>query len=1353
MNLPITKYYKYKILLFLLCIIGHITVSGELQFRHYNSNDGLNNNTVFSIIQDGDGFMWFGTEKGLARFDGITFRHYYFKYDSNDGIPGNRIDQLETDYNGCVWLLWEGKLAKYNKVNDEFDAIEASYFSNSEVFVNYIFNGENGLLGICTNKGVWLYNYKEEKFEQQLELNERLILNDIGVAVYTEGLGYMILDNNAIYTLESLTSQSEKMILEYGEVVPNLRDGLRAISKGFDEEIIISAHSGIYTINKIELTIKPLMLPNTKALMSSSMVHCIECDIDGRIWIGTELGINVYNPDTKKLEVYQQNLKDKNALQDNAIYSIYKDKHHNMWVGTFFSGVSVNLRYGNSFTHYKAGENEKSLNGKAISQIVEDEIGNLWIASEDGGLSYFDIKTQSFQNFSDEGVKSLSYRNVHALAFDKRNRLWIGTYLGGLNILDDGIFRSQSYEQNKPWNLPSNDVYSLCMDKNGTIWVGTTAGLSYFDKTTGNLTRPEGDANSGWCMSIINGNDSTIWVGMWGRGLFRSSVDNKSFKSVSGYINDSNTPIPKNIISLEQTNDNLIWIGTTDNGLYSFDPATNKFRHIETLSTIPDNTIYSIIAEDNNRIWITTNNGLVLYNRTKENYKLYNVSDGLPINQFNYKSGLMHSNGNIYLGTVDGMVSFNPDRIVENTNVSEIKIVELTLFNKPIKPSLGKSVLQTAVFDTKEIRLKHNENSLGFKFALFDYTSPENNSYAYRMRGLNEKWQEVGNQNQANYAHIPHGAYVFEVKGCNNDGVWSENVASIAIQIEPPFWLSWKGYLVYLFILTSMIWGYWRYSRIRLAQHTELERVKLDKEKVEEVNKLKLKFFTNISHEFRTPLSLIIDPLQKVAEMKFRDKQLQETIHLILRNAKRLQVLVNQLLDFRKTETGQFTLSVEDSDIIDCINNVFIRFKPLANQQEIDFTFTQGSFPGKVWFDRKVVDIILNNLISNAFKFTPNGGQIEVVAKMIVSDITYVEITISDTGIGIAPKHLKRIFERFYQVENEESMRLGSGLGLALVQSLVDLHHGGITVRSKLRQGSSFSFRFPITKSSYKQEELHKTSFKQNNEAVTEVKQSGTEVEDSVIEKKSVKILLVEDNEELRSYIVQELNTLYLIEGVENGRIAWDKIKNDPPDIIVSDVMMPEMDGFELCKIIKNEIRTSHIPVILLTAKSGVDNQIDGLEYGADIYIEKPFNSKILKAHIYNLIQLKSMLIKRFTTEIGIEVSELTRSNKDKDFLKQAIQIVFKNLSDTDFGSNDLVQEMGLSRSLLYMKLKEVTGKSVGEFIQSIRIKEAARLLKANQLTISEIAYQTGFNDPAYFSRCFKKNFGISPKEYKSSIP
>jgi AraC-like DNA-binding protein len=400
-----------------------------------------------------------------------------------------------------------------------------------------------------------------------------------------------------------------------------------------------------------------------------------------------------------------------------------------------------------------------------------------------------------------------------------------------------------------------------------------------------------------------------------------------------------------------------------------------------------------------------------------------------------------------------------------------------------------------------------------------------------------------------------------------------------------------------------------------------------------------------------------------------------------------------------------------------------------------------------------VVDIILNNLISNAFKFTPNGGQIEVVAKMIVSDITYVEITISDTGIGIAPKHLKRIFERFYQVENEESMRLGSGLGLALVQSLVDLHHGGITVRSKLRQGSSFSFRFPITKSSYKQEELHKTSFKQNNEAVTEVKQSGTEVEDSVIEKKSVKILLVEDNEELRSYIVQELNTLYLIEGVENGRIAWDKIKNDPPDIIVSDVMMPEMDGFELCKIIKNEIRTSHIPVILLTAKSGVDNQIDGLEYGADIYIEKPFNSKILKAHIYNLIQLKSMLIKRFTTEIGIEVSELTRSNKDKDFLKQAIQIVFKNLSDTDFGSNDLVQEMGLSRSLLYMKLKEVTGKSVGEFIQSIRIKEAARLLKANQLTISEIAYQTGFNDPAYFSRCFKKNFGISPKEYKSSIP
>ncbi len=1348
-----SKWFKSILLLVFLIVISHSTIFGELKFKHYNSNDGLNNNTVFSIVQDGEGFMWFGTEKGLARFDGLNFYQYYYRYNSDDGIPGNKIEQLATDYHGDVWILSEGKVAKYSKTKDDFEVFKPIHSSKKDVYVNNLFKLENGDLGFCTNAGIFLFDHKLESFEQPWKLNSNLLTDNIQATIYTEDAGYWIFKKDAIYVLDSLNTISEKHIIVYGDKVPNLTQGLSGIIEGLSGEIFVSKiHSGVYEIDKNDYAVKPLMFSEGQKAISSNVVHCLELDTDGKLWIGTELGINIYNPRDKSLKLYQQDLQDKNALQDNAIYSICKDKQGNMWVGTFFSGVCVNLRYGNSFTHYIAGKSKNTLNGKALSQIVEDNKGNLWIGTEDGGLNYFDVKEQTFRHFSDEGGNSLSYRNVHALTIDKKSRLWIGTYLGGLNILDKGKFRLQSYEQDKPWNLPSNNIYSLCTDTRGKVWVGTMAGISYFDETTGNLVRPGGDANSGWCMSIINGNNNSLWAGMWGRGLFRSSKDNKSFKSVTGYINDSNIPIPENIISLEQTNDNLIWIGTTDNGLYSFDPATNKFKYIDALSTIPDNTIYSIIKENENKLWLTTNKGLVVYDRKKENYRLFTVGDGLPINQFNYKSGYMHSNGTIYLGTVEGMISFRPDKIVENTNIPEVKIVELLMFNKPVRASSKNSVLKTAIYEAKEIILKHNENSLGFRFALIDYTSPKNNSFAYRMKGLEEDWQEVGNQNQANYARIPHGTYTFEVKGCNSDGVWSDDVASIALVIKPPFWLSWWGYLVYFLAFVVVILGYWKYTLIRLAQRTELERAKMEKTKMEELNQLKLKFYTNISHEFRTPLNLIIDPLQKITERKFRDKHLQETTELILRNAKRLQVMVNQLLDFRKTETGQFVLNVEQGDIGECIYNVYIRFKTLAEQQKINFTYTQGSIPGKVWFDKKIIDIILNNLISNAFKFTPEGGEINVTAAMINSGTKYLDIAISDTGVGISKKHVEHIFERFYQVENKESKRKGSGIGLALVESLVKLHHGEVTVKSKLKLGTTFNFQVPVEKLAYTKDELQKSGFEQSKKIVSaEKKQSGLEVEDVITEKQSVKILLVEDNVELRNYIVRELNSVYVAESAENGKFAWEMIKNNPPDIIVSDVMMPEMDGFELCSKVKNEIRTSHIPVILLTAKTGTEDKTDGLEFGADIYIEKPFNSKILFAHIKNLIKLKSNLTKRFATEIGIEVSEITRTTKDENFIRQAIRLTFKNLSNPEFGSNDLVKEMNVSRSLLYLKLKEVTGKSAGDFIQSIRTKEAARLLKSDQLTISEVAYQTGFNDPSYFSRCFKKHFGVSPKEFKTS--
>ena len=948
----------------------------------------------------------------------------------------------------------------------------------------------------------------------------------------------------------------------------------------------------------------------------------------------------------------------------------------------------------------------------------------------------------------------MSYVNVHALHIDHEGLLWIGTYLGGLNSFKDGQFNYYRESDRRTDNIPGDDIFALNSTEPNQVWVGTTNGLCTYDKKTGKFTRVEGRLGYTNIYHLLKDKDNVLWIGGNGSGVFIQDIENDNFAHLSKFVKDTSAYIPGSVIDIQQTSDGLFWIGTQTEGMFKLDTKNWSIERFSMENGLPDNTIYAIVEDDNQNLWLTTNNGLVQFNRKENSFRIFTIEDGLPNNQFNFKSGYRHTNGDIYFGTVNGMISFNPAKIKLNQHTPEIRIVELSLFNEPVSPNDDSDILNKAIFNTSKIELDHNQTNISFEFAAIDYTAPENNQFEYKMEGLEEKWNEAGNYNRASYANLPPGKYTFRVKGSNNNGVWNETGTSIDIVVHPPFWLSVWGYLLYAAVVAFALWAYRRITIIREKEKSALKFERLEKEKIREVNQLKLNFFTNISHEFRTPLSLIIDPLNKLVEKEPKNTIAYRSLQLISKNAHRLQTLVNQLLEFRKTESGQFKLQVVESDISQFVEDLATRFKILAEKKQINFEVTCKNISSTVWFDKKVVDIVLYNLLSNAFKFTFETGTIKVLTQFFQKENTnYIKLSVSDNGKGIPKEEQKKIFNRFYQVDDSKTIDTGTGIGLALVKNLTELHHGIIAVSGDINKGSTFVVTIPISKSAFGKNEISSNQdYKSDLVIFDDDSSMDTKpiLVEELEEKQNLgKILLVEDNPELREYLFNNLRNKYKVILAENGKLAWVILKKEKPDIVVSDVMMPEMNGFELLNKIKNELQTSHIPVILLTAKTDIADRREGLRLGADIYLEKPFHTDILESHLNNLLNLKRTLHKKFVSNLGVKITEVTRSGRDEEFLNQAIKTVHDNIDNPGFKIPEFTKEMAVSKTLLHMKLKELTGKSALEFIQTIRLKEAGRLLKSDQHSIADVADKTGFNDPAYFSKCFKKHFDILPRQYQ----
>ena len=1142
--------------------------------------------------------------------------------------------------------------------------------------------------------------------------------------------------------------------------------------------------------------------PNIDHSLSNDFVNCLLKDRSGNIWIGTERGgVDYYNTSQNQIEHFEHVPDNANSLSVSTINSIYEDDKY-LWIGTAGGGLN---RYNASTGRYKQYRfnpgSAQGLSSDFVTSIVRDKKGKLWVGTWGSGLNKLNDQTGTFEFYQAPPGLVSSY--ISSVIEDKKGDLWLGT-LGGISRYN---LMSQQFETifSDQTSYKITNVGCLLFDNENSLWVGSRFGLYH-------LQSPDG---------------------------FQSNISVKHYRhsdedvaSLSGNY----------VISLKQASDGTIWVGTYGQGINKLIQQGDSvwFESYGLSSGLSNTVIYTIEEDRQKNLWLSTDYGLSRFNPVNGTIRNYFQADGFLNNQYYWSASFKNKEGKLYFGGMNGLDAFFPEWIQQDVNGSEVTITSIQLLNEPVKPGEeynGVEVLDKSIYSAESINLSYKEKVLGFEFSALNYQEPGMVRYAYILENFEKDWNYVGsNRRYATYTNLKPGDYVFKVKTSVGNGDFNGPVRQIAIHIDPPFWDTIWFRAISLIGLILLFFGYVRYRTYNLnkqkrllenqvkerterinqqnealsyqavqlqrnnddletkqklieGQNQQLENqnkeiltqrdevIKLN-DKLKLVSQLKLSFFTNISHEFRTPLTLIIGPIEKLLRDRGLTNETRSTLEIMNRNAQRLLHLINQIMDFRKIEKGRMELKVAKGNITSFCENVFAAFEPLAQTKSIEFTFEEHEVPAEVWFDAQKIENVLYNLLSNAFKYTPNNGKVKLMvsglsakeARLSIPDDSeggkgpILSIKVIDTGMGISEENLPLVFKRFYRIESEEAFKIsGSGIGLALTEELIKTHHGEIYVESVLKEGSTFEVQFPCLENAYSSSELtefheeginiHEQVALLNNEFL--VTEEGdfefAEEQAAIDEADKSTLLVVEDNKDLRKFMAHRLREKFNVVEAEDGAVGIKAAEQYNPDLIISDVMMPNVDGLELCASLKNSLSTSHIPIILLTAKSAIENQIEGLQIGADDYLAKPFNFDLLETRVTNLIESRKKLREKFAGEYPIQPTEVTTNPKDQKFIERALEVVTDNMADSGFGVKEFVEMMGISRSLLHKKLTGLTELSAAEFINSQRMNKARVLLAKNELNVSEVAYSVGYNDPKYFSRLFSKTFGQAPKEYANN--
>ena len=1336
---------RHALILVLLVLFFPIRLKADtFSFRHYKAEDGLASNTVRSIIQDRHGFMWFGTEDGLSRFDGYTFREFRMNRSSKYSLGSNYIATLLEDTKGDIWIGTDDGVYVYHPYIETFShfQVKARGVSISSS-VNNIVEDKLGNIWFSTyGQGLFRYNLSSCKLEQY-----KIIKQGTSFLNY-DFINYVYVDHSNLVWAAPKTPYSPLILFNRTknsfQVIPLKIDGAKdfSIYKIFED----SRHDfwlgtwdkGLCKFDRKTKKVNNYLSPKSQGGILH--IHEISEYKPNVLFIGSDDGLCLFDTKNCSHRLFTSSELDIFALSDKFVYPIFKDREGGIWVGTYFGGVNYVSPNNGLFERYAHSKYVNSVNGNVISRFTEDKKGNIWMASDDGGLILQDAQSGRFSAYMPmPGQNSLSYHNVHALCWDEDN-LWIGTYAGGLNVLDTrtGKFRFYNYEESNSRSLDGGSIYSIYRDRDKQMWVASMSGINLYDRKADNFIRVK--YFNATTIDITQDKRGWIWFATQGKGVFRFNPKTRKWTNYASLSNNGSS------IPCSQTNCVLVdkkgqlWLGTST-GLCRYNSTKDVFELV-TLN-ISGNTICSII-EDRNYLWLTTSKGLVRYNTTNGNCQVFTKSDGLLSDQFIANSGFKSSKGKIYIGTANGFNAFYPHNIVINKHLPLVAITSLEVSNKEVEiDSTG--LLPRSVSFTDQIDLSYKDNVFSLGFSALSYTTPEKNMYAYKLEGFDKEWNYVNKQHKATYTNLPAGEYVFRVKASNSDGVWNEQGASVKIVIHPPFWLTTGFKILYLLIAIALGTLIVK-SIIRRSERKHREKIKeLSQEKEKEMYNARIQFFTMIAHEIRTPVSLIIGPLEKIitAGFSFPDF-IRKDLNIIDQNSQRLLNLVNQLLDFRKVEQGALVMSFKCYNIYKLLTKIYDRFKPILEQNKIEFILDCPDTEFEAIIDQEAVTKIVSNLLTNAMKFTDNQIMITCIPS---PDRGTFEIRVSDNGVGIPDEEKEKVFMIFYQVSS--CLKPGTGIGLSLVKSLVDAHKGTISVIDTNLKGATFVVTLPLQNAEgiADKDVLEETISLPLQQLIIEEKEPSANVDEKA---DKPLLLIVEDNEDMRNFLRSSFTDHYKVITACDGLEGVDKLKQNEVNLIISDLMMPRMDGMELCQSVRSNVLWSHIPFILLTAKTDMNSKIDGLNFGADSYIEKPFSINYLIAQINSLLESRRLLKKKYAEMPFVSLTTIAGNSSDELFLSKMNSVIERNISNIDFSIDLLAEELCISRSGLFAKIKTLADVTPNELIQLVRLKKAAEYLVKNEYRINEIAYMVGFNNPSYFSKCFQKQFGVRPMEFAS---
>lgn len=1322
-----------RTILLLFCLIAVqlsyavIRESSNFYFSKLSVKDGLSESNVKTIIQDSYGFMWFGTKNGLNRYDGTSIQ----TMNCDDYIAGkgnHNIAALFEDTNRKLWVGTDRGVYIYDPVLDIFTFVDMATKDGKTMdnWVADIVSDHSGNIwilipdqGVFRYKGGNLYYYGiTDKKKFKTESPGCICVRENGeVWVGTTGAGLFLYDEKKDLFTNNHTDEAGNTLL--GKNIYSICE--------YNGWLAIAIHNGeLKKYHPASNTLKDIIIPDSK----NNLFRDVAC-FNNELWLGTQVGLYVINENQNKITHVKEDLMHPYSLSDNAVFSIYKDIEGGIWLGTLFGGVNYLPNHQVAFEKYVPESSEHSLGTKRIRGLVEGADGNIWIGTEDNGVNVLSPKDGRVERLRSERAHSNDHMITLSM-FAYRDQVWCGLFKQGLDVFQLPNKTVKHYS-NKELNLGEESVYCLCVDSKGQTWLGNGWGLYKAPSGTLNFTRIS-EVGYDWIFNIIEDKKGTIWIASMGNGVWKYNPQKNTYKNYASEPGDKKSLSSNSVSSIMEDSKGRIWFSTDRGGICCYNEKEDNFTTFSIEEGFPDDVAYSILEDNKANLWFGTNRGLVKFNPDTKSIRVFTVQDGLLGNQFNYNSALKASNGKFYFGGVDGLIAFNPNIADKKNFVPPVYISKFSIYNKEVTVHSDESPLTKSIIHTSRIILDYNQSNISFGVSLPSFSDSKAYQCYYRMDPVDKEWIRLNSTHDISYAQLPPGNYTLQVKATNGNANAEFSSTSLNITILPPWWLSVWAYIIYgIFILCVVFSCFYWYKRRKERQMKDNQKL-FEIEKEKELYEAKVEFFTEIAHEVRTPLTLINGPLETILDMEINDPKINKNLQVIAQNTNRLLELTGQLLDFRKVGANKFLMHFTMVDITSLLNETVLCFEPTILQQNKELILDIPDEPIQVAVDKEAFIKIVSNLLNNALKYTNRIIKVE-----LNKGTTSFNVKVTSDGNKIPQELSQSIFEPFYQIHKQGESMSGAGIGLPLARSLANLHQGRLYLDVDT-DNNTFVLTLPLNQ----EKVMQKEDFIASHELV-----HLEEELPATIDSKDYTILLVEDNATMLSFISEKLQELFIVETAQSGQDALDILSRDHVDLIVSDVMMPGMNGIEFCKMIKANIELCHIPVIFLTARNDLESKIQGLRAGAESYVEKPFSFNYLKTQILTLLDNRRKEREAFSKRPFFPVHNMHMSKADEEFMDKIIGIIHENITDVNFNVERLAEILCMSRSSLLRKIKGLSDLSPVDLIRLIRLKTAAELIQEGKCRINEICDMVGIGSPSYFSKLFQKQFGMTPKEFE----